>query len=202
MLTTIIAVVIATVVALATGGRLANLPTERPRWWPLVPVAVVLLLTPQVLPAEGGAGTGLVVAALAGLIAFAAANLRLVGMAVVLAGLALNAAVIVANGAMPVDPAAAVAAGVVRGEDLTSLELGPARRWRSPEDRIAGLGDILPMSPLDEVVSFGDLIIAAGLANVTFRLFRPLGRRPLPRPRRRRAPRHRRPLLSMPFPAR
>ncbi|MDP9420241.1 MAG: hypothetical protein M3P53_08865, partial [Actinomycetota bacterium] len=61
--------------------------------------------------------------------------------------------------------------------------------------------DILPVALLDEVVSFGDLIVAAGLANVTFRLLRPL--RPSPPPRaRRRAPRHRRPLLSMPFPVR
>ncbi len=201
MRTTILAVVLAVGVARAAGGRLRNLPSERPRWWWLVPAAVVLLLAVQVLPVDGAAG-GLTLVALAGLIAFAAANLRIVGMVVVLAGLTLNAGVILANGAMPVDREAVVAAGLAPREALTSLEPGPARRWRGPHHRVAALGDIVPVAPLDEVVSFGDLILAAGLANVTFRLLRPTGLRPVPRPRHRRAPRHRRPLLSMPFPAR
>ncbi len=200
MRVSVVAVAIATGVALAVGGRLGNLPTERPRWPWLVPAAVVLLLAPPVLSVHS-AGAAPALAALAALVAFAAANLRMVGMSIVLVGLTLNAVVILANGAMPVDPAAVVATGLARGEELASLDLGPARRWRDAEDRVAVLGDILPVALLDEVVSFGDLIVAAGLANVTFRLLRPL--RPSPPPRaRRRAPRHRRPLLSMPFPVR
>lgn len=193
---------IATGVAMAAGGRLGNLPSDRPRWPWLVPAAVVLLLAPQVLSVDGAAGAAPHLAALAALIAFAAANLRMMGMSIVLVGLTLNAVVILANGAMPVDRAAVVNSGLAHVEELASLDLGPARRWRGPEDRIAVLGDILPVAPLDEVVSFGDLIVAAGLANVTFRLLRPLHPPPPSPTRRRRAPRHRRPLLSMPFPAR
>ncbi len=165
-----------------------------------MPAAVVLLLAPPVLSVHS-AGAAPALAALAALVAFAAANLRMVGMSIVLVGLTLNAVVILANGAMPVDPAAVVATGLARGEELASLDLGPARRWRDAEDRVAVLGDILPVALLDEVVSFGDLIVAAGLANVTFRLLRPLRLSPPPRARRR-VPRRRRPLLSMPFPVR
>jgi hypothetical protein len=35
------------------------------------------------------------------------------------------------------------------------------------------LGDVLPIEPFHEVISFGDLIMAFGLANVMFRLFQP-----------------------------
>ena len=42
------------------------------------------------------------------------------------------------------------------------------------------LGDVLPVRPVHEVVSFGDLILALGLADVVFRLLRPVAE-----PRRR-----------------
>lgn len=193
MRTTVVAVVIAAGVALVLGGRLANLPSERPRWWWLAPAAVVALITG---PLFGIEEAGLAVAVLVALIAFALANLRLVGMGVVLTGLVLNAVVILANGAMPVDPGAVVATGIARPDELDTLDLGPARRWREPSDRLPVLADIVPIAALGEVVSFGDLVLAAGLANVTFRLLRPVA------PRRGRAPRHRRPLVSLPSPAR
>lgn len=197
MRTSLLAVVIAAGVALVAGGGLRNLPTERPRWWWLVPFAVAVLAASWM---ARSAATALTVAALVALIAFAAANLSTVGMAVVLAGLALNLVVILANGAMLVDPGAVVASDAAASEELASLDLGPSRRWREPGDRLGVLGDIVPVAPFAEVVSFGDLILAAGLANVTFRLLRPRGDRPSPW--RRWAPRHRRAaLVSTPSPA-
>lgn len=199
MRTSLLAVVIAAGVALVTGGSVRNLPTERPRWWWLVPLAVMVLAASWV---ARSAATPLTVAALVALVAFAAANLPTVGMAVVLAGLVLNLVVILANGAMLVDPGAVVASDVAPSAELASLDLGPSRRWREPGDRFGVLGDIVPVAPLAEVVSFGDLILAAGLANVTLRLLRPRSERPSPSPWRRRAPRHRKgALVSTPSPA-
>lgn len=200
MRTSVLAVVVAAGVALAGGGRLRHLPAARPRWWWLVPVAVAAVAGSL---AFSSTGTSLTVAALVALAAFAGANLRLVGMAVVLAGLVLNIVVILVNGAMPVDRHAVVAAGLARSHELASLDLGPSHRWHEAGDHVVALGDIVPVAALREVVSFGDLIVAAGLANVTFRLLRPLAGPPRATSSRRRAPRHRRaPLLSTPSPAR
>ncbi len=156
------------------GGRLGNLPAERLRWPVLAFVAVALYWAPSVVGAARPAAVALLLCSYAALLTFAAANLRLAGMAVVALGLGLNAAVILANGGMPVDPAAVVAAGLAGPEELRSIDLGPGRQWQAGDDRLAGLGDVVPVRALDEVVSFGDLILAAGLANVGFRLLRPV----------------------------
>lgn len=191
-----LAVVVAVGAALAAGGALRNVPREPPRRWWLVPLAVVVLATATVLPV-------LTVVALVALVAFAVSNLRMMGMAVVLVGLVLNLAVIVANGAMPVDPAAVVAAGLADEDDMEMLALGAARRWQQPGDRISALGDVVPVAALGEVVSFGDLILAAGLADVSFRLLRPARIRSRLAPARRRTAGHgRRSVLSTPSPAR
>ncbi|CAN5179903.1 hypothetical protein BH24ACT1_BH24ACT1_02990 [soil metagenome] len=165
-------------VAVALGGRLANVPGERLRWPSLTFVAVLLYWAPALLGATSSAAAVLILFSYAALLAFALANLRLTGMAVVGLGLALNASVILANGGMPVDPSAVVATGLVRPDELLVIELGPGRQWLGPDDHLAVLGDIVPVAVLDEVVSFGDLVLAAGLANVAFRLLRPAaGRR-------------------------
>jgi hypothetical protein len=165
-------------VAVVLGGRLANLPAEHLRWPSLSFVAVLLYWTPSLLGASSSAAVVLVLFSYAVLLAFALANLRLTGMAVVSLGLALNALVISTNEGMPVDPVAVVAVGLARSDQLVGADLGPARRWQEPDDRLAVLGDVVPVAVLDEVVSFGDLVLAMGLANVGFRLLRPAsGRR-------------------------
>lgn len=173
-------------VAMLAGGRLSDLPAERMRGILLSVGAVVLYWAPSVLEVSPSAAVVLVLCAYAALLAFAVVNLRLRGMAVVGVGLALNALVILANGGMPVDPAGVVAAGVVRSDELAGIELGPARQWQEPDDRVAALGDIVPVRVFQEVVSFGDLVLAAGLANVGFRLLRPTAARGPTRASRRR----------------
>ena len=175
---TVLAVVASMVVALARGGRPRSAPGERLRWPTLLVGALALYWLPSLLDPAPPVDVVLVVLAYAALLAFVAVNLRLVGMPVVLVGLCLNAAVIAANQGMPVDARAVVTTGLARPDELGSLGLGPARRFREPTDRLAVLGDIVPVPGLREVVSFGDLILAAGLANVTFRLLRPAGQRP------------------------
>lgn len=159
--------------AAALGGRLSALSAGRQRWPWLVLVAVALYWVPSVIDSARTATVALVLCAYVALLTFALANLRMVGMAVVALGLGLNAAVILANEGMPVDPGAVVAAGLARAEQLASVDLGNSRQWQDDDDRLAALGDVVPVAMLDEVVSFGDLILAAGLANVSFRMLRP-----------------------------
>ncbi len=155
------------------GGRPGRLPARPLRWPALSVLAVFLYWVPSLFGAGRATSVTLMLCAYGALLAFAAANLRVVGMAVVALGLGLNAAVILANGGMPVDPGAVVATGLAQPEELARIDLGPNRQWQGRADPLAALGDVVPVAPLDEVVSFGDLILAAGLANVGFRLLQP-----------------------------
>ena len=173
----VLALVAGLVAAVAAGGRPRNIPAERLRWPTLTLVAVALYWAPSLLGAASSVAVALILCSYAALLAFALANLRLTGMAVVALGLGLNALVIAANDGMPVDPRAVVSTGLARPDDLEAIELGAGRQWQEPDDRLAVLGDVVPVAVLDEVVSFGDLVLAAGLANVGFRLLRPTRRR-------------------------
>lgn len=161
-------------VALVVRRRLREIPLPPVRWPALLVAAVLVYRAPAWLDLSGALALAPVLAAYAGLVFFAAANVRLRGMLVVLVGLLCNAAVLVVNGAMPVDEEAVVAAGVARAEELPRIELEPPREWRAPEHRLVLLADIIPVPALREVVSFGDLILAVGLANVVFRMLPPL----------------------------
>lgn len=157
MVVALLAAVVGVVAGYATGGRLRHLSGHRMEMWPLLVAGVVL----QALAPNGV----VLVAALLCLLAWCLANLQLVGMAVVAVGLALNALVIVVNGAMPVRPAALARADV-------EVDLGGTRRLEAPGDRLTFLGDVLPARPLRMVLSFGDLIVAVGTADVVVHLMR------------------------------
>jgi hypothetical protein len=120
-----------------------------------------------------------VVASYVALVAFAAANLRHVGMGVALVGLSLNTLVILVNGGMPVRPGAVAAVGLDPAQ-LDAADLGAKRHLEGPDDQLAFLGDVLPLRPLREVVSVGDVVLAGGVAIVLFRLLRPRAPAPLP----------------------
>jgi hypothetical protein len=108
---------------------------------------------------------GLVVSAMCAL-AFCARNLRVPGVTLVSAGLVANAAVVAANGAMPVSivaayharvPIAAISAGTDARHEIAGLGT-----------RLGWLGDVVPF-PLPvrpEVLSPGDVLVAAGLAEL------------------------------------
>lgn len=106
------------------------------------------------------------------LVAFALVNVRVVGMPVVLVGLSLNLAVIAVNQGMPVRASAVVTIG----GDPAGVGTG-SHHLATSEDRFTALGDAIPVEPARQVVSFGDLILVAGVANVVFRLVHPIGAR-------------------------
>jgi Family of unknown function (DUF5317) len=164
-------VVGAAAVALLTGGSwraLAGLPVKGGR---LVVIAVAAQLAggwlAELTNHAGFYVVGLVLTALAGG-AFCVRNLRILGVPLITAGLVLNALAVIANGAMPVSRAAAERAGVSlttisAGSDPRHVVAGAHTRLRPITDDIA-----VPLPGLPEVISLGDALIAAGLAELVF----------------------------------
>ena len=107
------------------------------------------------------------------LLCFTAANIRLVGMAIVTVGLAANFGVIGLNGGMPVRARAITAARIASASDVPALPYGQKRHLERRSDRLTVLADIIPVPQLHEVLSFGDLVLGLGVADVLFHLLRP-----------------------------
>ena len=99
-------------------------------------------------------------------VAFLAVNRGLRGTGLVALGLLTNAVVVGANGAMPVSLDALARAGVVTGELVAGSDL--RHEVADDDTRLSFLGDVVPV-PLPyrpEVVSPGDVLVAAGLAQL------------------------------------
>jgi hypothetical protein len=146
-----------------TGGKLMRLGELRLRRPGLALAGIGLqVLIVSVLPSGlGGLHEALHVVSYALLGAFGWVNRRVAGVPVVLAGGALNALVILANGGvMPADPDVAHAAAnhAAPGEFINSMPVGDAR--------LGFLGDVLATPdglPLQNVYSAGDVVIVIGL---------------------------------------
>ncbi|MDQ1747122.1 MAG: hypothetical protein QOD07_1385 [Frankiaceae bacterium] len=166
-----VVLVAAIAAGLAAGGawrRLADLPLRR-----------FGLVVGAVLAQAGGAMVGLLGVAdestsyVVGLavsaafaLAFCARNVRVSGVPLVTAGLLLNALVVAANGAMPVSIVAAYHARV----PIAAISAGTDARHEIAGDgtALSWLGDVVPV-PLPvrpEVVSAGDVLVVAGLAEL------------------------------------
>jgi hypothetical protein len=151
------------------GGSVSSLSTLslRDRW--LVAVGVLAQITGGVASWALNSGTayvvGLVVSALAAL-GFCLRNLRIRGVPLVTLGLLLNALVVIVNGAMPVSLVAAHHAGTPVGSITAGTDPRHQAAGRSTTLRV--LGDVIPvpMPLLPEVVSPGDVLVAAGLGEL------------------------------------
>ena len=166
----VVAIVVGVLVGLVRGGRFANLGEAAFRLWPLLVLGVVVQGA-AAFTGEGAVPVILVSYVL--LIAFCAANLTHAGMGVVLVGITLNLVVIAVNGGMPVCEEAIVAAGIATHDEVPDLEFGAKRHLETTDDRLTFLGDIVPVPVAEEVLSFGDLAMAVGVAAVLANLLRP-----------------------------
>lgn len=110
--------------------------------------------------------------ALAVLLTFVAANAHVTGVVVIGLGLLLNLLAVVGNNGLPVRGGALVAAGVVEPADLATTAFAGARHLETDSDRLAVLGDIVPVPVAHEVLSFGDLIVVVGAADAVRELAR------------------------------
>ncbi len=146
------------------GGRLSRLARLEFRWAPLIVGGLIVqlaLFSEPVSARIGSAGPAIYVATTAAVLLAVAGNVRITGVALVVAGAAANLAAIVANGGyMPASPAA-----------LAALSRGPAVGYSNSAvvktPALEPLTDILAMPawlPGANVFSVGDVLIALGVA--------------------------------------
>ena len=152
------------VVGRLRGGSLEALGSLAVRRRRLV-VAAVLAQAAGALVGGPFSAVGLVLSA-ALLLRFLAVNRGVRGTGLVALGLLANALVVAANGAMPVSQLAAARAGVP--ELALRTELDARHEPAGPQTRLRWLADVVPVPlPLrPEVVSAGDVLVAAGLAQL------------------------------------
>jgi hypothetical protein len=178
MVFTVAAVLLGLLLGFGLGGHISNVNRHPLQLTSLLLLSVLAQAAAELLPLGDTLGLSVVLVSYIGLTAFALANIRLVGMPVVLVGLLCNLVVISVNGGMPVRASAVLAARAAAPAELDSLDFGAKRHLERADDRLTVLGDVVPVRPTREVLSFGDLILAVGIGDVLFRLLKPaIGRR-------------------------
>jgi hypothetical protein len=156
--------VLAVSVSYVRGGRMHRVAEAPLRWTGLlfagvaVQVIVDLGAARGFLPSAGWASYGLLLLSQLLVLGWVVANWHLPGTKLITIGLALNALVIGANGAMPVDPAAIQALGI-EGATVS----GGKHVLLDDSTRLPWLADIWPLPPLRSIISVGDVVLAAGL---------------------------------------
>ena len=165
MLTALVLAVLTAALARLRGGSLTGLAETTFRWTPLLVGGLVFQITFLYWDPEWLGDTGGLVVVLASNVAVAVwlvANRMLPGLLLAGVGMALNVLVIVANGAMPVLEESAERAGVEQ-----SLDDAGIKHERLDDDTVLPwLGDAIPVPPVTEVLSVGDVVLALGLCRL------------------------------------
>lgn len=157
----------ALLLGLARGGSLDALAATTLRWtWLVVAGLAVQLAALLWSPPWLVGARALLVLILSNLaiLVFIAGNRRMPGLLVADVGLALNLLVIVANGAMPVSLEAARAAGISSSPANAGIKHEPLDR----DTALPWLADVIPVPGGREVLSAGDLLLAAGIARLVY----------------------------------
>jgi uncharacterized membrane protein YccC len=174
----VLAVAMGVAVGFARSGRFSNLGERRFRSAWLLLIGVVLQAATEIFHLPKTPDVVAVLVSYAALALFAARNLRLAGMGVVAIGLVLNIIPIAVNEGMPVRASAVVESGITANRaGIAGLRFGGKRHLATPADHLMVLGDILPDPLFHEVLSFGDLAMAVGIAAVVANLLLPTRRR-------------------------
>jgi hypothetical protein len=158
-------------VGYALGGNWSRLTSLQLRWRRFVVAAVVAQLGGALVGVLGYGDPrrayvlGLAASALCAA-AFCARNLRVAGVPLVTLGLSSNALVVALNGAMPVSVSAASRANVPVIDIATDHD--SRHTIAGSRTTLGVLGDVIPVPlPLrSEVISPGDVLVAAGLAEL------------------------------------
>ena len=161
-----IAVAAALLIPLVTHGSYKRLFDTKLHWTGLlvVSLAIQLGLDFYTLPHRywDNLGYGLLVGSYVLLLAFIARNVVLRGMSIVLIGILCNAIVIVLNQGMPVKVPP-------EWKNESWAEASITHHPREGDEKLVVLSDIIIVrGPVHNVLSFGDLILAIGLCDVSY----------------------------------
>lgn len=181
----LVGVVLAVGLSLLRGGRFAHAARNEIHWLPVLITGLLLQTLLDALAARDAVGTGGTVALLlvseAAVLAFCMRNWYRAGMVLVAAGFTMNMLVILANGGMPVAPDAIASLG---GDPATAGTLAGKHHLMSSTTALPWLADVIPVAPLDLIISVGDVVLIAGMVPLAHDLMTPadvtarLGRRP------------------------
>jgi hypothetical protein len=168
-----IAIVLAILIVPLTGGKFRQLGNIRLQRVYLLFAGLGLQILLEVIDLPRArfddVGLAILLASYVLIIGFGLSNLLLTGMGVITIGIAMNAFVIALNQGMP-----------YRVADGQKQETTVKHRPERDDDILPQLGDYIVLgSPVNASMSFGDLVIAVGLVDLTFRASR--------RPRRSRS---------------
>lgn len=164
MLFALVGLLGALVVGYACGGRLERLGELRLRHGFLVVAALLAQLAGGFV---GGNAYPLGLLVSVALVAvFLRLNVGVRGTGLVALGLLSNVLVVGLNGAMPVSASASGRAGISTQDILSGAD--PRHELAGPGTRLRWLGDVIPvLLPVrPEVVSVGDVLVIAGLAEL------------------------------------
>ena len=170
-----IAVAAALLIPLLTRGSYKRLIETKIRWGLVLVAGLAIQIGLEffTLPHRywNTIGYGLLVASYVLILAFVGRNLVLRGMSIALIGIACNALVITVNHGMPVK---------LLPEWRTQSWAQPSVKHhpRDHDDKLVFLSDIIILRhPLDNVMSFGDLILCVGLCDTAYNASRDPRRR-------------------------
>lgn len=171
----LIGVVLAVGLSLLRGGRFGHAAHNDLHWLPVLVTGLVLQTLLDALAERGVVGDAGTVALLlvseAAVLGFCIRNWYRAGMWLVGLGFSLNVLVILANGGMPVDPDAIR----VMGGDPTGAVLVGKHHLMSATTALPWLADVIPLPPIDLIVSIGDIVLVAGMVPFAHDLMTPDG---------------------------
>ncbi|HEX9889819.1 MAG TPA: DUF5317 domain-containing protein [Nitriliruptorales bacterium] len=165
----ILVVAVAILASLARGGRFRRIPTADLQGGRLLLAGLVLQVFVDVAAARdwvtGSPSYLLLLASQLLVVGWTVTNRYRPGIPLIGLGLALNAIVIAANGAMPVDPDAIARLGI------DGAQVRPGKHVLLTEaTRLPWLADILALPPIRTIISVGDIVLAAGLVPLVHHL--------------------------------
>ena len=175
MLVYAIAIVVALAIPVVTRGSYTRLLGVRWHFGVALfaGLAIQIALEYVTIPREHwhDVGFGLLVASYVLILAFAARNLVIRGMGIVLIGIACNALVITLNQGMPTKIPA-------DWQTKSWAQSTVKHHLQQPDDKLRFLSDIIVLkAPFETIISFGDLILAVGLCDVAYNASRKYKRR-------------------------
>ncbi len=139
------------------GGSLDRLGSTPLRGGRLAVVGAVAAALTGAVPLPRLPAAGLLVLALAAVVAVSWRNRTLPGVGLVVLGMALNVLVVLRNGAMP------VASGALDRSGLAGLAPSGRHQLAGPDTSLPWLGDVIGVPAAGVVISVGDLLLLTGI---------------------------------------